>query len=563
MTHGLSRPLAARNDSAGRIRTRRRWSRLLGALLALTVAVGTTVLVAAPAQGAPAPRAATATATAKAKAKAAAVEKTIVSLTFDDGNANQMDAASMLQTYGMRGTFYVNSGYVGSSGYLSLANLQALKAAGHEIGGHTVSHYDLTQLSTDEAKRQVCNDRVNFEQWGLPVASFAYPFASSNTAVENIARDCGYNSARGLGDIRSPASCANCPVAETIPPPYLWFTRAPDQVERNWTVAQLQQQVTQAESKGGWVQLTFHQICTGGLAKCPDPAFGPTKLATFLAWLQKRAATKGTVVKTVGQVIGGATKPAVPGSPTNPGGSATVQNPGLETFNASTGLPDCFMAGGYGSNTSTFATTTDAHGGSTAVKVTVANYVDGDAKLLPNLDLGTCAPAATAGTSYTLGQWYKSSAVTQFALYYRNASGTWVYWTSSPWFAAATAWTQATWTTPPVPTGATGISFGLNIFSNGTLTVDDFAMAPAASAAAAQLNASSAKAATVAPAPSAKAPAPSGPRKLVEDAGEGEQAPVVEQYRKGAAVTESNLVPGPQIVAPGDQFVVAQEPSRG
>jgi hypothetical protein len=49
-----------------------------------------------------------------------------------------------------------------------------------------------------------------------------------------------------------------------------------------------------------------------------------------------------------------------------------------------------------------------------------------------------------------------------------------VYWTSSPYFAAATAWTQAVWTTPALPAGATGISFGLNILGNGSLTTDDY-----------------------------------------------------------------------------------------
>ena len=52
--------------------------------------------------------------------------------------------------------------------------------------------------------------------------------------------------------------------------------------------------------------------------------------------------------------------------------------------------------------------------------------------------------------------------------------GGFVYWTSSPYFAASTPTTQAVWTTPALPAGATGISFGLNIFANGTLTTDDY-----------------------------------------------------------------------------------------
>jgi hypothetical protein len=68
----------------------------------------------------------------------------------------------------------------------------------------------------------------------------------------------------------------------------------------------------------------------------------------------------------------------------------------------------------------------------------------------------------------------------QFVAYYRTAAGGFAYWTSSPYLPASGNWTQATWTTPALPAGATGISFGLSIFSNGTLTVDDFSYADTA-----------------------------------------------------------------------------------
>ncbi|WFR71360.1 hypothetical protein P9209_20250 [Prescottella defluvii] len=182
------------------------------------------------------------------------------------------------------------------------------------------------------------------------------------------------------------------------------------------------------------------------------------------------------MVQTVREVIGGAVAPAVPGPvpPAPAPGADGAPNPGLETVNAATGLPQCWMAGGYGTNSPTFATAPEAHGGSIAEKLTMAGYVDGDAKLLPTLDLGECSPGATPGHTYALKAWYKSTAPTQYAVYYRTAIGTWAYWTSSPWFAAATNYTAAEWTTPPVPAGATGISFGLNLFGNGQLFTDDY-----------------------------------------------------------------------------------------
>jgi hypothetical protein len=427
---------------------------------------------------------------------ASAATGTIVSLTFDDANADQLAASQKLTSKGMKGTFYLNSGFIGAAGYLTLANVQSMKTAGHEIASHTISHPDLAAISLDEAKRQMCNDRVNWAAMGVPVANFAYPFASSTTAVETASAGCGNNSSRGLGDIKTRFSCTTCAVGETVPPADKNFTKAPDQVESTWTLADLKKSVTQAEAKnnGSWVQLTFHHICASGTT-CVAPSTTSTIFNAFVDWLATRTAT--TTVKTVGAVIGGAVKPAVAGpvAPAAAPGVNAIKNPSMETFNAATGLPQCYLAGGYGANTPTWAVTNAAHTGTSAVQLTVSNYSDGDAKLVPSLDLGECAPTVSAGQTYTLSEWYKSTSPTQFALYYRTTNGLWNYWTSSPWFASSAAYANATWVTPATPANATAISFGLNLFSNGTLTTDDMSMVQTAAAPAALRSAAGAFAA--------------------------------------------------------------------
>ena len=398
---------------------------------------------------------------------------TVVTFTFDDANADQLAAASTLAANDMHGTFFVPSGHVGVTGYLTLNDLTSLAASGHEIGGHTVTHLDLTTLPTDEAARQVCNDRLNLTDWGFSVTSFAYPFAATNTALEQVVQACGYNSARGLGDLASRFGCSDCPYAETIPPENALLTRALDQTDSSWTLSDLQNAVTNAQADGGWVQLTFHHICTD----CGSLGVTPALFSEFVSWLHQQTLSTNTVVRTVGQVVGGTVKPAVAGPavpPMGPGANG-APNPSLETV-GSDNVPECWMTGGYGTNTATWARVTDAHSGQYAERLVVSGYVSGDARLLPMLDLGACAPSVTAGRTYSLRAWYKSTTVTQFALYYRTGVGTWVYWTSSPWFAASASYVQATWTTPPVPTGVTGISFGLNLFGNGTLTTDDYAV---------------------------------------------------------------------------------------
>ena len=236
--------------------------------------------------------------------------KTIISLTFDDGNANQFAAAQVLKANGLVGTFFITTSWIGSAGYLTQANLRTMAADGNEIGGHTVTHPDLTTVSSATATAEICNGKSTLASWGFTVTDFAYPFASENSSVERIAKSCGYASARNLGDIRSPGSCGSCPYAETIPPANLYNTAAPDEVDSTWTLKNLQDFVTNAESHGGgWVQLTFHHIAVGTE---PSLTISPTLFQQFVVWLAARTANGTTVVQTVAQALGQTTTPPPP-----------------------------------------------------------------------------------------------------------------------------------------------------------------------------------------------------------------------------------------------------------
>lgn len=433
---------------------------------------------------------------------------TKVSLTFDDGSATQANAGAILTKRGLKGTFFVNSGFVNGDGFMTDAELKTLAANGHEIGGHTVNHQDLTALPPEEQKRQICNDRSALLAKGFAVRSFAYPFATSNASAEAAVQACGYNSGRGLGDLRTPddTECSDCPAAATLPPANPYYTEAPGQVENSWSLSDLKSVVTRAERTGGWVQITFHNVCKA-TAKC-DLNVTPTVLDSFALWLKLRALIYKTSVQTVGDVIGGPVAPAVSGpvpTPVEPGVNG-VSNPGMETLGAD-GNPSCWMKGGYGANTPTLSVTTPGLTGQYAGQVNMANYVDGDAKWLPTMDLGGCAPTVQGGHTYSLRQVYTASSVTQFAVYVRNQAGAWRYWTSSPWFAATSTPTRADWTTPELPADVTGLSFGLTVFNNGTLVTDDAELYDTVGAPP-LVAAQSARMRTFSPAPAARGTAP-------------------------------------------------------
>jgi peptidoglycan/xylan/chitin deacetylase (PgdA/CDA1 family) len=238
--------------------------------------------------------------------------QTVVSLTFDDGQASQHAAGSVLSQHGMAGTFYINSGYVGSSGYyMTWPQIHDLANAGHEIGGHTVHHTNLTQVDTATATREVCDDRTALLNQGFsPLTSFAYPYAAKNLTMEQIVASCGYDSGRGVGNINSGTVCGSCPYAETIPPRDAYALRTPEGATSGTTLSDLETYVTNAETHGGgWVILVFHGVCDNSCTG--TNSLGTSTFASFLDWLQPRA-TNGTVVRTVGDVMGAPTSPPTP-----------------------------------------------------------------------------------------------------------------------------------------------------------------------------------------------------------------------------------------------------------
>jgi peptidoglycan/xylan/chitin deacetylase (PgdA/CDA1 family) len=414
--------------------------------------------------------------------------KTIVTFAWGGGLEDQMPAVSIFHRYGMHATFFIPTGLVcvlgatacaTSSPYLTLDDVHKIASNGNEIGGLSVLHQQLTNLPAAEVKREICDDRMNLFRWGFHPTDFAYPFAVETRQVEELTRQCGYNAGLGAGELRGAGLCTRCAWAETIPPKNPYVVRAPievNSVNTTWTLQTYQAIVQGAQQHGGgWVIFTTHDICT------PTCVFGvtPTLLRSVLAWLHGQQ-SHNIAVETMGQVVGGPVRSPVAGPSERP-----IPRPGVVNSKLTAqvgGYPVCFQTARYGQNAATFSyhSSGGPHGEATET-VRLTKWKSGDAKLLQGMDLGTCAPPVNAGRSYTLGAWYKSTRPTQFEVYYRTSVGNWVYWVTAPAIPAATSWKQAAWTTPPVPSGATALSFGLTANSDATVTTTGYSIKPAPS----------------------------------------------------------------------------------
>jgi peptidoglycan/xylan/chitin deacetylase (PgdA/CDA1 family) len=259
---------------------RRRRSRILPAVAAAALAAGTLFAVPAVSHAAP---------------------LTVVTIQFDDGNADVYQWLSSLNTHGFPATFYVNSGTIATAGKMTWAQLTALAQAGNEIASHTIDHVDIKKLPLAAARYQVCQDRVNLAAHGFQPESFAYPYGDYNATVETqVVRYCGDNSARTVSGVND-----HKVFAETIPPANPYATRTPPDPKKATKLAALEGYVTSAEQHGGgWVQLTFHHICN----RCDAYSITAAHMQALLDWLSTQAASGAVAVDTTEQVIGGTYK---------------------------------------------------------------------------------------------------------------------------------------------------------------------------------------------------------------------------------------------------------------
>lgn len=230
-----------------------------------------------------------------------AKDATIVSLTFDDGSASQYTALDVMRPHRMAGTFYINTAMVGSSAYyMTWLQVADLAAAGNEIGGHTLHHVNMTGTEPDKERSEVCDDRQALVAARLGSLSFAYPEGGLDAHAEKVVRSCGYLNARLTGGLWY-SGCGSCPAVETIPPADPYAIRTAPPVSTATTLADLQASVTTAEAHGGgWVPMVFHGICDDHCTA--QNSLSPKVFKAFVDWLALRA-TKGTVVRTVAQVV--------------------------------------------------------------------------------------------------------------------------------------------------------------------------------------------------------------------------------------------------------------------
>lgn len=116
-------------------------------------------------------------------------------LTFDDGYSDFFDNAfPILKKFNMKAIEFVITHVETYPAYLSWDQIKELDASGLiEIGDHTMTHPDLTALSTYYINQQIGGSKAELESHlGKSVNWFAYPYGAYNNYVVNEVTKAGY-----------------------------------------------------------------------------------------------------------------------------------------------------------------------------------------------------------------------------------------------------------------------------------------------------------------------------------------------------------------------------------
>jgi len=130
-----------------------------------------------------------------------------VVLTFDDGYQEVMKTVlPLLEKRGQHATFFIVSGFTahdeshrhqeGAKSHLIVEELKTLRAAGMEIGSHTVNHVKLTSLPKESLRLELSKSKLDLEHaLGAPVSVFSYPYTAQRKDIRAEVQQAGYRAA--------------------------------------------------------------------------------------------------------------------------------------------------------------------------------------------------------------------------------------------------------------------------------------------------------------------------------------------------------------------------------
>ena len=141
-------------------------------------------------------------------------------MSYDDAWPEDRPLIELMNRYGIKGTFNVNSG---EKKFTDIPDPRELYA-GHEVAVHALTHAYLERVAPQTATYEIIKDRENLERvFGGSIRGFAYPYTAYNSETPQILKNCGIAYAR----------TANCTGKLTMPSDWLLWHPTCDHKDKN------------------------------------------------------------------------------------------------------------------------------------------------------------------------------------------------------------------------------------------------------------------------------------------------------------------------------------------
>lgn len=114
-----------------------------------------------------------------------------VTFSYDDGYTADLKIAGILDSFGMKGTFNLNSAYIGTVNKMTVEEIEEhLLDKGHEIAIHGEYHLAPGKLSLNEGIREFSNCRISLEKtFKRIIRGCAYPDSGIRVIEGNITKE--------------------------------------------------------------------------------------------------------------------------------------------------------------------------------------------------------------------------------------------------------------------------------------------------------------------------------------------------------------------------------------
>jgi len=157
--------------------------------------------------------------------------KNFLSISFDDGFADNFELAELLTELNIKACFFICPSFINgfesesekkttlikvfnqqsNIEFLTWHQVKKMIEMGHEIGSHTNRHINLSEHSKQAIEKDLFEAQQLFDKEGILVKHFAFPYGTSkeyNPAIETVLKALNYssisNAVRGIHTIGAP-----------------------------------------------------------------------------------------------------------------------------------------------------------------------------------------------------------------------------------------------------------------------------------------------------------------------------------------------------------------------